>query len=152
MQFNDRQRLILMGVLQDQKRLAAMPWGDNHSMSRDALGRHRLRVRQAREGMAPMALEDWIGHMPSNSEHVLYHREYQRLEGMGLLVRCNPFGGYRTTHLKLTPAGRHVAEKLLAEEYGQDADGIDEMIDWSSVEFLPIEMPPETAKADNDAQ
>ena len=152
MQFNDRQRRILVGVLQDQKRLAAMPWGDDHSMSRDALGRRRLRVRRAREGMVPMALEDWIGHVPSNTDHVLCHRATVQLEGMGLLVRCNPFGGRRTTHLKLTPAGRHVAEQLLAEEYGQDADGIDEMIDWSSVEFLPIEMPPETAKADNDAQ
>ncbi len=46
MQFNDRQRLILMGVFQDQKHLAAMPWGDDPSMSRDTLGRHRLRMPQ----------------------------------------------------------------------------------------------------------
>jgi hypothetical protein len=140
MQFNERQRLILMGVLQDQKRLAEMPWGDAHSMQRDALGRHRLRIRQAREGLVPMTLEEWIGHMPSNSEHVLYHRENQRLEGMGLLVRCNPFGGHRTTHLKLTPAGRRVAEQLLAEEYGLGM-GIEEMIDWSSLKFPPVEVP-----------
>ncbi len=140
MQFNERQRLILMGVLQDQKRLAEMPWGDAHGMSRDALGRHRLRIHQAREGMVPIALENWIGHQPTNSEHVLYHREHQRLEGMGLLVRCNPFGGHRTTHLKLTPAGKRVAEQLMAEEYGLGT-GIEEMIDWSTLELVPTEAP-----------
>jgi hypothetical protein len=144
MHLNDRQRLILMGVLRDQRRLAAMPWGDDHSMSRDALGRHRLRIRQAREGMAPMALENWIGHMPTNSEHVLYHRACVQLEGVGLLVRCNPFGGHRTTHLKLTQAGQRMAEKLLAEEYGQETSGVDETIDWSNVELMPIELPAET--------
>ena len=151
MQFNDRQRRILIGVLQDQQRLAGMPWGDDHSMSRDALGRHRLRIRHARQGMVPMALEDWLGHPATNSDHVLCHRACIQLEGMGLLVRCNPFGGQRTTHLKLTPAGRHAAERLLAEECAQGADGIDEMIDWSSVELMPIEMPPEGNGAGNDA-
>ena len=145
MQFNDRQRLVLMGVLRDQERLAAMPWGNDHSMSRDALGRHRLRIRQAREGMVPMALENWIGHMPSNSEHVLYHRGCVQLEGMGLLERVNIFGGRRTTHLKLTVAGRRVAEQLLAEEYGLDGPDVDKTIDWSNVEFMPLELPPETA-------
>jgi hypothetical protein len=151
MKFNDRQRRILIGVLQGQQRLAAMPWGDDHSMSRDALGRHRLRIRHARQGMAPMALEDWLGHPPTNSDHVLCHRACIRLEGMGLLVRCNPFGGQRTTHLKLTPGGRHTAERFLAEEYAQGADDIDEMIDWSSVELMHIEIPQETRKPENDA-
>ena len=151
MQLNDRQRRILIGVLQDQQRLADMPWGDDHSMSRDALGRHRLRIRHARQGMVPMALEDWLGHPATNSDHVLCHRASVQLEGMGLLVRCNPFGGQRTTHLKLTPAGRHAAQRLLAEEYAQSADDIDEMIDWSSVELMPIEMPPEGNEAGNDA-
>lgn len=151
MKLNNRQRRILVGMLQDQQRLAAMPWGDDHSMSRDALRRHRLRIRQAREGMVPMALEDWLGHPTTNSDHVLCHRACLRLEGMGLVVRCNPFGGQRTTHLKLTPAGRRVAERLLAEEYGQDGNGVDEIIDWSNVELMPIEMPPETHEAGNDA-
>jgi hypothetical protein len=146
MQLNGRQRLILLGVLQDQRQLA-LPWGDDHGMSRDALGRRRLRIRQAREGMVPMALEGWIRHMPSNSEHVLYHRACVQLEGMGLLERHNLAGGARTTHLKLTPAGRWVAQRLLAEEYAQGTDGIDEMIDWSSVELMPIEMPAETTPA-----
>lgn len=132
-----------MGVFQDQQRLAAMPWDNEHNISRHALGRRRLRICQARDGMVPMALEHWIGHIPSNSEHVLYCREYSRLEGMGLLERCNPFGGHRTSHLKLTPVGERVAERLLAEEYEQDVDGVDETIDWTSVEIMPIELPGE---------
>jgi hypothetical protein len=150
MQFNnDRQRLILMGVLQDQRRLAATHWGDGHSMSRDALGRHRLRIHQAREGLVPMALENWIGHMPSNSEHVLYHREYLRLEDMGMLVRCNLSGGRRTTHLKLTPAGTRAAERLLAEE---EAGGLAETIDWSGLEIMLVDMPSESENAGKEPQ
>jgi len=148
MKFNARQRLLLIGVLQDQKRLADLPWNDG-GIPRDALGRYRLRIRQAREGMVPIALEDWLGHFPSNSEHVLFHREYARLEGMRLLVRCNPFGGRRTTHLKLTPSGRRTAERLLADEYGL-AGGIGETIDWSGVELMPVELPPETDETVND--
>ena len=150
MQLNDRQWLILTGVLQDLQRLAAMPCGDDYGMSRVALGRHRLRAQRARAGLVPMALENWMGHAPSNSEHVLCHREYARLEDMGLLVRCNPLGGRRTTHLKLTAAGRRVAERLLAEECEQKTEDIDATIDWSTVDFVPIETPPETDETDGD--
>jgi len=146
MQLNDKQRLILMGVLRDQKRLADMDpagCGIPHGL---ALGAHRLRIRKAQAGLVPMNLGGWIGHSPTNSECVLFHREYARLEGMGLLVRRNTYGGRRTSHLKLTPAGRRVAEQLLAEE---DAlNGTDQTIDWSKVEFLPMQMPAEADDAD----
>ncbi len=122
MQLTPRQRLVIMGVLQDQRRLAEGLSDDGAGLSREAWGRHRLRATQARDGLVPMALAEWISHAPTNSEHVLYHREYARLEDRGLLVRCNPYGGRRTTHLKLTPAGRRVAEELLMEEFG-DEDG-----------------------------
>lgn len=138
-----------MGVHQDQQRLAAMPRAELHSMSRGELGRHRLRVHLARQGMAPMALENWLGHAPTNSDRVLCHHACVQLEGMGLLLRCNPSGGRRTTHLKLTPAGRLAAEQLLAEEYGLAGDGSNEAIDWSNVEFMPVEIPPEDARADD---
>jgi hypothetical protein len=113
MQLNERQRLILIGVCRDRKRLAAMPWNDR-GISRQAVGRHRLRISQARDGMVPMALENWLERPPTNSDHVLCHRACVSLEGMGLILRCNPSGGRRTTHLKLTPAGLSLAEKLLA--------------------------------------
>jgi hypothetical protein len=148
MQLNERQWLILMGVYRDQKHLAGLPWSGEVGVSRDALGRHRIRIRHAREGLVPMNLADWIGHAPTNSECVLFHREYAKLEDMGLIERHNLHGGRRTSHLKLTEAGRQLAEKLLAEERDQDG----QPIDWSAVELLPIELPPEAADPTENMQ
>jgi hypothetical protein len=128
-----------------------MPVGTDEGLSREQLGRLRLAVRDARVGLVPMNLAGWIGREPTNSECVLFHREYARLEGMGLIERWNPHGGRRTSHLKLTPAGRRVAEKLLAEGIAEATPEDDEPIDWSTVDLMPIEMPPETDEADKDA-
>ena len=140
MQLNERQRLILMGVLRDQRELINLPVGADAGLSRDQLGRRRLAVRAAQTGLVPMNLAGWIGHVPSNSECVQYHREYSRLEGLGLLERHNLRGGRRTSHLRLTRTGRWVAEGLLAEE--APADEPDEPLDIGDVDLLPIEMPP----------
>jgi hypothetical protein len=150
MQLNERQQVILMGILHDQKRLAGLPWGGEVGVSRDALGRHRLRIRYAREGLVPMNLADWIGHAPTNSECVLFHREYARLEDMGLIVRHNPYGGRRTSHLRLTEAGRVLAEHLLVEDLGTEGDTNGQAIDWSNVELMPIELPPGMGDRDGE--
>jgi hypothetical protein len=148
MELNERQRLILMGVLQARQRMAASRRGDVPAMSRDRLVRRRLRTRRALAGMVPMALWDWLGRAPSGSERVLCHREYRRLEAMGLLTRCNPSGGSRTTHLKLTRAGRIEAARLLAGEYGQDGGGME--IDLSGLELASIDLPSESQESGND--
>jgi len=85
-----------------------------------------------------MNLAGWIGHAPSNSERVLYHREYLRLEGLGLLERHNVRGGRRTSHLRLTRTGRWVAEGLLAEENAVVAD---EPLNTDELDLMPLEMP-----------
>ena len=108
------------------------------------LSRHRITVRNAQNGLVPMNLPGWLVRTPTNSDHVLFHREYLRLEGMGLIERVSLTGGRRTTHLLLTPAGRRMAEALLAEEYGCEAD---EDIDWSNLEFEPIELPVDASEA-----
>ena len=135
MPMTQRQRTVLLGVLEDQRRLADMPTDVGSRLDR---GRHRITVRNAQNGLVPMNLSGWLGRAPTNSDHVLFHREYLRLEGMGLIQRVSLTGGRRTTHLRLTPTGRRVAEALWTEEYGPDAD---EDIDWSNVEFEPIELP-----------
>jgi len=135
MHLTHRQRTVLIGVLEDQRRLADMPTDVGSRLDR---GRQRITVRNAQNGLVPMNLAGWLDHAPTNSEHVLFHREYLRLEGMGLLERVSLTGGRRTTHLRLTPAGRRFAEDLLAEEYGLDGE---DDIDWSSIEFEPIEIP-----------
>ena len=132
-----RQKSILLGVIRDQRRLADLPWGDGHGMSRDALGRHRLRIQYAKEGLVPMSLESWLGHPPSNSDRVLCCRERQRLEDMGLLERHNPFGrSKRTAYVKLTRDGMAVAKRLMMEEYGID---IDNPLKLDELEFMPID-------------
>jgi hypothetical protein len=137
MNLTHRQRTVLLGVLEDQRRLADMPTDIGPRLDR---GRQRITVRNARNGLVPMNLPGWLGRAPTNSDHVLFHREYLRLEGMGLIERISLTGSRRTTHLRLTPAGLRLAEHLLAEEYGPVAD---EDIDWSNVEFEPIELPVE---------
>lgn len=145
MHLTPRQRTVLIGILEDERNLTRMPV-DGPVGSRLERGRRRIVMRNARAGLVPMNLTGWLGHVPTNSEHVLYHREYARLEDMGLIHRCNLSGGRRTTHLRLMPAGRRIAETLLAEEYGSDDEDADEVIDWSNVEFLPIEIPLESGE------
>jgi hypothetical protein len=137
-----RQRAILTGILADQQRLSALPVGANVGLSRDQLGRRRMIVRDAQAGLVPMNLADWLGHVPSNSDCVLCHREYLRLEGMGLLERHNQRGGRRTSHLRLTPAGRWVAEALLGEESPAENAGEKFNIDDLDMSSLvgPLEM------------
>lgn len=141
MQLNERQRLILAGVLKDQHALMNMPIGRDVGLSGDRLGRRRLAVRDAQAGLVPMNLDGWLGHVPSNSECVLCCREYARLEGMGLVERHNLRGGRRTSHLKLTPAGRWVAEDLLAEK---TTIATNEFLDIADLDLSAIMLPVET--------
>ena len=144
MPLTHRQRTVLLGVLEDQRRLADMPTDIGSRLDR---GRQRITVRNAQAGLVPMNLPGWLGRAPTNSERVLYHREYLRLEGMGLIQRVSLTGGRRTTHLRLTPAGRRMAEALWTEEYGPAAE---EDIDWSNVEFAPIELPVDASDGDEE--
>ena len=137
MKLNERQRLILMGLLRDQRELSEMDSTDSGIPRGRALGSHRLRIRLAREGLVPMNLAGWIGREPTNSERVLFHREYVRLEGMGLIDRVSRWGGRRTTHIRLTPLGREMAEQVLREQQ--------EELDALLAALGPIELPDEGA-------
>lgn len=136
-----RHKAILAGVLQDQQTIAAQDFHGGDSMPYMQRGNYRLRIRRAQAGYVPVNVEAWLGAPPGNSETVMFHRAHVQLEKMGLIERHSMAGGRRTTHLKLTPEGRRMAEQILAEKYG--LEGGDEAIDWSAVEFLPIEMPEE---------
>ncbi len=82
----------------------------------------------------PVDLEAWLGHPPTNSERVIYHRESVRLEALGLVERHSLRGGRRTTHVRLTPAGRRLARELAEEESAEPV----EPIDLESVTFEPF--------------
>jgi DNA-binding MarR family transcriptional regulator len=67
----------------------------------------------------------------------MFHHEFIRLEGLGLLERHNLHGGSRTTHLKLTAEGERLARELL----GEDAATGSGTLKLEDLEFLPIEWP-----------
>lgn len=144
MKLNDRQRYILARVLEEQIRLTNLPEQHISRGSSKELGRRRILIQQARDGLVPISLAGLLGRSPSASEFVLYNREYGRLEEMDLLERCNPSGGRRSTHLRLTPQGRQVAEGLLGMDVEDDEDDV-EPFDVTKIEFLPVEVPPEDA-------
>lgn len=144
MNVNKRGRIVLLGVLHDGRRLADMDARRLETLPRQQRGQQRLRIAQAQVGLVPMNLAGWLQREPTNSERVLFHREYLRLEDLGLIERCNLHGGRRTTHLRLTEAGRRLARALLLGD-GEDEQseaGTDEaLIDLDTIEFMPIELP-----------
>ena len=153
MRVNNRQRVILVGVLQDLQRLAHVSLADLGGMSRAERGRIRFRVQRADAGIVPMNLAEWLDGTPTPSDRVLFHREYARLESMGLLERCNFHGGKRTSHLKLTAAGRALAQRLQDEESEQSVETHEASdIDWAHPDFLPIEIPLQDEEADDETR
>lgn len=114
-----RQRLILVAVLTDCRLLAeGAGAADLASMPSARRGRFVLVAARARRGLVRPALERWLGGTPTASERVLFSRDYRRLEAMGLLERVNERRGRRTTHLRLTEAGKRLAEAILSAGVG----------------------------------
>jgi DNA-binding HxlR family transcriptional regulator len=119
-----RQRLILAAVLADCRLLAeGAGAADLASMPSARRGRFVLAVARARRGLVRPNVDSWLGRTPTASERVLFSRDYRRLEAMGLLERVNERNGRRTTHLRLTEAGRRLAERLLSPDV---VGGLDE--------------------------
>jgi hypothetical protein len=144
-----RHEAVLAGILRDERAIAAQGYHGGDHMDVPHRGRHRLTFKRAAEGFVPMNLSGWLGRGVTPSDSVLFSRVYSQLEKMRLVERVNLSGGARTTHLRLTEAGRKVAEGLLPEEDAGDAAEPLEIgdLDWSS-----IELPPETADTENAAQ
>lgn len=140
MRLNSRQKALLWGIRDDRRRLAAVNISALDGLSRGRYGLLKRRTRLARErGLVPMNLAGWLGRTPTNSDRVLYHREYVRLEAIGLIERHNLRGGRRTTHVRLTPAGERLAQDLALEEDQEPA----EALDLDSLALEPIDLPEE---------
>ena len=120
MELNYRQQLIVIGVLQYRSAAINKPFAGADDagigLSRWARQRRRLAAYDAQAGLVPMRLSCLLGHASTPDERVRFHREYARLEAMGLLERHYLSGGRRATHLRLTETGQRVAETLLAEK------------------------------------
>jgi len=137
-----RQEAILAGILRDQRAIAAAGWHAGDNLPAQQRGRCRMAFRRAAEGLVPMNMATWLGCVPSPSERVGLARDCERLEKMGLLERHNLCGGTRTTHLRLTAAGRKMAEGILGTEEPIATNG---PLDIGDLELMPIEWPPESA-------
>ena len=144
MDLNWRQKTVLAGVLRDQRTIAAQDYHGGDNLPYMVKGNYRLRIRRAKEGYVPVNISGWLGVPLTNSETVMFCREHERLERMGLLERCNLAGGTRTTHLRLTDEGKRIAEGFLAKE-AEEAP-----IDTSDLDLMPIDWS-ELAVAETDA-
>lgn len=136
-----RQRLVLAGVLRGLGRLITNSRNAAGTTSAALSRRQRRRIQAAKAGLAAVHLAGWLGREPARAERMAFSREYAALERLGLLARVNVHGGLRTTHLRLTTAGRKIAEALLSEE---PADAADELLDIGDLELLPFDLPVET--------
>jgi len=150
-QLNDRQKLILVGVLRDIRRIlhAAVNTRDVNSSVEDEgtpvaqrgrRERELRRLRAAREGLAVVNLWRWLQRTPRASDRVLVHRELLRLEAMGLLKRQAGRSGRRTSHVKLTVPGQRIARRLLAD---QDAIDAEDALAFDDFQLPPLEWPME---------
>jgi hypothetical protein len=101
-----------------------------------------MAFRRASEGLVAMNLASWLGYVPTPSDRVGLARDCQRLADMGLLERHNLAGGARTTHLRLTEAGRKVAEGILGAEEPPIATG--EPLDLADLDLSSLVLPEET--------
>jgi len=115
MRLNDKQKMVLVAVLRDGWELAGRDYHGGDNLPAMQKGRYRMAITNARAGLVPLALASWLGYPPTASQSVMFGREYERLERMGLLERVNWAGGRRTTHLRLTDEGSRIAEVLLLE-------------------------------------
>jgi hypothetical protein len=137
-----RQEAILAGILRDQRAIAAAGWHAGDNLPPQQRGRHRMAFRRASEGLVAMNLASWLGYVPTPSDRVGLARDCQRLADMGLLERHNLAGGARTTHLRLTEAGRKVAEGILGAEEPPIATG--EPLDLADLDLSSLVLPEET--------
>lgn len=138
MQLTWRQKLILAGVLRDLGRLITIPRRAAGARAVAQSRRQRRRIAAVRAGLAAIDLAGWLGRQPICGERMAFCREYAALERLGLLTRVNLCGGLRTTHLRLTPAGRKVAEALPTEKSSIVAD---EPFEIDELELLPLDPP-----------
>lgn len=116
MKLNVKEKAVLAGVLADREHLAGMDY-NGRGLDRNRLGAYRIAIKDARAGYVRVNLAGWIGHAPSPSESVMFHRAYKRLEALGLVERANLYGyGERTSHLRLTDAGERIARQLVEME------------------------------------
>ena len=122
------ENIILVGAYVDAEALrsveVAAAWRNRRAVARITAGLTNLLCRGVR-----LDYERWLGRRPTRAERRTLSRDLARLEEKGCLVRSG--SRRRTTHVKLTDAGKVLARVVL--EAADDDDG---------PMFVPIELEP----------
>jgi hypothetical protein len=137
MNLGHRAETVLVGVYKNRERLVAMDIHAADHWPAQQRGAYRQVIQNAQGGLVRMNLAGWLDREPTPSDRVMFHHEFIRLEGLGLLERHNIHGGSRTTHLKLTAEGERLARELLDEDAANEVGNLK----LEDLKFLPIEWP-----------
>ena len=115
MKLSHRQKQIILGMLRDRERLAALT--PRYSHGDRALAAEREDIFNAREGLVRGNPGAWLRTAMTQSQYAMTSRNYQQLWAKGLIVRhAYGLSPDRTAHLSLTPEGERIARELLAAE------------------------------------
>jgi hypothetical protein len=138
---NTRQKCILIGLKRDGDALKSRPCPTGYHV-----GMERQKWRDGQEGFVRVDPRRWIGRDVTTSESAMNSKAYKALEAAGLVERHNLNDSTQTTHLRLTDAGRIVAEHL------RDEDAADAYLPNSAQTVAPqaggAGEPPERGPAD----
>lgn len=118
----DAERLILLGILADTRRLRAeadrlraCPPSIYTGARRVQEGRRLWELTRALEFGPRVDLAVWLGAEPTPAVRQAGCRALARLEAAGLIERSGPLGG-RLTHARLTAVGVSVAKEAARAE------------------------------------
>jgi hypothetical protein len=115
MKLTERQQAILIGVLRDATRLAAMTPQYEHGNR--ALVMEREDIANAHQWRVRCNPGRWLRCSMTPSLSTMVSRTYSQLEAKGLVERCAlGYVSTFTTHIGLTPAGIDEAKHLIAAE------------------------------------
>jgi hypothetical protein len=107
---------ILVAILEEMRRLEAVPDKPPPGMDREQWRTQWYERRDYERFGVPHALARWIGHAPTPSESAVFSRTLRNMEAMGLVVRISRWDGRRATHVQLTEIGRAEAERLVVDQ------------------------------------
>jgi len=139
MKLTEHMKRILTSVLWDIRNIVREGNLRHGSLNEQREARRRRRELDAWGVRYDLAR--WLMRPTTPSDSAVFSRAMRNMDDMGLLVRVSRWGGRRTTHVRLTPAGLAAAERVLREQQAESEALI--------ARLGPIEMPREAAPWDD---
>ena len=124
MNLTPNMRMLLVAILEEIRRLEAVPDRPPGGMDWERWRTFWLERKEYEQFGVPHDLARWLGHAPTPSESAVFSRTLRNMEDLDLLARISRWGGRRATHVQLTALGRAAAEKIALEnEQGLALEG-----------------------------